>query len=456
MLRRDFLKRMSVLAALLSARPHWLFANMPAHIDNQYRPVKDPLCTIYRSINGSPEDNLRRVIDMMGGVEKFVESDAVVLIKPNVQWWNQGAPNLSATRALVDLIMNRPGGFEGEVVVSENCHRGSTPWKSQSSGWVPPFERNSDVPDIRNMSELCAHLKRKYGSRFSTVHLVDVAAGGRRVFSPRDGDGYAYCDGTGGLPLIKCDNGATGGDSRSTIMTYPIFKTDTGTVVDFRNGVWKKGHYNDHPLRFINLAALNHHSASCGATSAVKNYMGISDLSGGPDPMDGGRLCGNYFNFHSFPFNKWEAGPAVGMLGKEIGVFMKTIRQADLNITTAEWVGLTSRTNPPVVRTRAVLASTDAVALDYHAAKYLLYANSRVSIHDPDNRKSPLYQYLMKAAEEGGGVFDEGQVEVRSYDFARREEVKSEGSLAVRGEIEWGSSPRDIAKYLYFRYLHRT
>jgi hypothetical protein len=152
-------------------------------------------------------------------------------------------------------------------------------------------------------------------------------------------------------------------------------------------------------------------------TSAVKNYMGITDLSGGSDPSMDGYLTSTHYNFHSFPFNKWSPGPVPGMLGKEIGMFMKTIRRADLNITTAEWIGLSSRTDSPIAHNRAILASTDPVALDYHSAKCLLFPNSGMSFHNPDDKKSPTYQYLTKCSESGGGVFEERSVEVISYDF---------------------------------------
>jgi hypothetical protein len=235
-------------------------------------------------------------------------------------------------------------------------------------------------------------------------------------------------------------------------MTYPIFKTDRNTIVDFKNGIWKNGAYTRQPFKFINFAALNHHSGYCGATSAVKNYLGISDLSGGPDPQNGGRLTGDYYNFHSFPFNKWAPGPEPGMIGAEIGVFMNKIRKADLNITTAEWVGLASRVDPPVVRTRAVLACKDAVALDYHATKYLLYPNSKVPLHNPDDRKSPLHQYLRKCAEMGGGIFDEGQVAVMSYDFSSKS-LQEDGNLVIVGKKYWGFDFKAIRKFLKLRYF---
>ena len=140
------------------------------------------------------------------------------------------------------------------------------------------------------------------------------------------------------------------------------------------------------------------------------------------------------------------------MLGAEIAVFMKSIRRADLNITTAEWVGLTSRVQPPVARTRAVLASTDPVALDYHATKYILYPNSALSIHDPDDVKSPVHQYLKVCAEQGGGVFDESRVEVKTYDFNSRS-LRRDDDPVIKGEKHWGSNGRSILKYLILKYL---
>jgi hypothetical protein len=74
----------------------------------------------------------------------------------------------------MDLIMNRPGGFDGEVVLAENCHRGSSPWNSLSSGWKPSFSRNSNLDNVHNFNDLSNHLKQKYGQRFTTCHWVNV------------------------------------------------------------------------------------------------------------------------------------------------------------------------------------------------------------------------------------------------------------------------------------------
>ncbi len=342
--RRDFIKK-GILVGSTIAFGSKVKAMAIEPNNKTTKITKGSSCSLYRVVNGTPESNIVKVIDIMGGIEKIIGADDIVVIKPNVQWWNQGAPNLSALKAFVDLIMEHPGGFRGEVVIAENCHRGKTPWKT--AGWAQSFQWNSDTSGIKNMNDLCAFLKKKYDSRFSTVHWVNVEHGGKRVYGPEGENGYVYCDGTRGIPLIKCDNGASGEQNRSTIMTYPIFSTDGGTIIDFKNGIWEKGTYTGRPLRFILFSALNHHSTFCGATSAIKNYLGVSDLSGGQDPHNGGKLTEKYYNFHSFPFDKWEPGPKPGMLGKEIGTFMKTIRKADLNITTAEWIGLSDRKKPP-------------------------------------------------------------------------------------------------------------
>jgi hypothetical protein len=446
--RREFIKKSIMAMSAISL--YTLFFNETLAFS---KVTERADCTLYRAVNGTPDKNLIKIIELIGGIQKIIGADDVVVIKPNLQWWNHGATNLSALKSLVDLIMNYPGGFYGEVVIAENCHRGTMPWNSSHSGWASRFKWNSDLQEINNMNDLSVHLKQCYGKKFSTCHWIDVSEGTKRVNGPEDGTGYVYCDGTGGVPLISIDNGANGNDFRAVIMSYPIFQTDKGTVVDFKNGIWENGTYTEKPLRFINVAALNHHSTYCGITSAIKNFLGISDLSGGPDPHADGCLTGNFYNFHSFPFNKWAPGPVAGMLGSEIGFFMNSIRKADLNITTAEWIGIVSRTESPIVNVHAVLGCKDPVALDYHAAKYILYPNSRIAIHDPDNIESPTHQYLVKCSEQGGGIFNERYVDVKSYDFATNA-FQDDSNLIVVGRKRWDLSLKNFMKYMTLKYFH--
>jgi len=64
----------------------------------------DNACSLYRAINGSPAENLSKIIELMGGIEKIIGEDHIVVIKPNVQWWNQGAPDLWGSQSVC-----RPG-----------------------------------------------------------------------------------------------------------------------------------------------------------------------------------------------------------------------------------------------------------------------------------------------------------------------------------------------------------
>lgn len=204
-------------------------------------------------------------------------------------------------------------------------------------------------------------------------------------------------------------------------------------------------------MRFINFAALNHHSIPCGATSAIKNYLGVVDLSNTGNPGKARFLTEKHINFHGFPLSEEPPGEQIEQLGAEVSSFMKSIRKADLNITTAEWVGLASRVYPPVARTRTILASTDPVALDYHATKYLLFSNSYANIHNPDNKKSPVHKYLLKCAEEGGGIFNEAQVAIQSYDFNKRR-LQNDYELTLKTDKIWGTDIKSILKYFILRF----
>jgi len=108
------------------------------------------------------------------------------------------------------------------------------------------------------------------------------------------------------------------------------------------------------------------------------------------------------------------------------------------------------RTEPPVAHTIAVLASTDPVALDYHATKYILYPNSNIPIHNPDDDESSLHQYLVKCAEQGGGIYDEKHVAVKSYDF-KTKSFQTENKLEIIGDTTWGSDLKTLIKYLMLR-----
>ena len=99
---------------------------------------------------------------------------------------------------------------------------------------------------------------------------------------------------------------------------------------------------------------------------------------------------------------------------------MKTVRKADLNIVTAEWVGWGSRTDTTkATRMRSVCASQDPIALDYYGAKYFLHPLSNKKYHDPDDPKSSVRRFLQLALKTSGeGALDEQLMRVNKFDFS--------------------------------------
>ncbi|MBD3347190.1 MAG: DUF362 domain-containing protein [Chitinivibrionales bacterium] len=445
--RRSFITSM---AAVISAAIFNSCSKQEKKMKGKKSNPPKPSATVFRAVNGNPVQNMGKILSMMGGIENIVGHDDIVVIKPNLQWWNQGAPNIAAVHCFVTQIFNRPGGFSGEVVIAENSHMGKAPW--EHAGWNRRFERNSGLEGVFNYNELAKLLRKDYGDAFSACYLINVKTGAKRVYSPSEGPGYVYCDGTGGVPLLKIDNGLDGDQKRETIMTYPVMKTDRETTIDFKNGIWEKDAYSERPLRFFNFAALNHHSFYCGVTSAVKNYLGIVDLSGGPNTFDDGKIIDNYYNFHTFPFDYWDKGPVPGVMGSAIGYFMKTVRKADMNFITAQWSGLASRVEPPVSKTKIIMASKDPVALDYHASKYVLHPNSNAKVHDPDNTSLPLYNYLAKCAEQTGYIIDEKVTAVKSFDFLK-DALQDINNLEVKGDKIWGNHLKSIAEHVLLHFI---
>jgi len=403
--RRKFIKKVGKGAGMLAIAPIvWKNSeiNKQAHISNTSH--------IFWASEYGPEKNMEMITDMMGGIESIITPEDIVIIKTNAQWWNQGSPNLAALKRFIELVLGI-SGFRGEIIIADNNHRGASPWNG--GAWAKNFEINSDVSNVYNLIDLINLFRSQGYSNVTKYHWLDVGTGGKRVYGPEDGDGYVY------RTDIVYNNGASGDDFRETIMTYPIFTSSySGTIIDFKNGAWNGGNYTDQPIKLINFAGLCYHGRYVGATSAIKNYLGVSDLSGGPDS---GKLIENYYNFHSFPFDGWNFGPVPGMLGGEVGTFLKTIRAADLNITTAEWIGWLSRTDvDKAEHTRTILASTDPIALDYYATKYLLYPvsleheSSRSEYVNPDRDDLPLRQYLDKCHEFGIGTLNEQEIEVHT------------------------------------------
>ncbi|MBP7148522.1 MAG: DUF362 domain-containing protein [Acidobacteria bacterium] len=367
---------------------------------------------------GSPQRNARAILDAWGGVESLVGPEDVVVFKVNAQWHAQGMTNTDVLAELVRAVLERPGGFRGEVVLADNHHC----QEDDSRGWT-----TSDRNGRFNYNELVQHFRDAGHANVGKVHWRDAgpnpdpwqfdAAGGPRTTGTAEGPGYRW-------QLDECHVTPEG---NRCAMTWPVFALPrSGEVVDLRDGA----------LRFINVSSLNHHSRYGGVTASIKNLMGVVDMTcgfHGPEPP-------GFFNTHyvgmrpSHAVWRWadrapspvrravhavlpeEKALDFQHTGGALGHWMRTVRRPDLHVVTAEWIGWGSRTRPDMsARPGATLAARDPVTLDAVAARELLLPATRAAgakaepflrHNDPDLPEGAFHLFLEQARHEIGGRLD--------------------------------------------------
>ena len=385
---------------------------------------EDGQSKVFLSRNGSAEENTRKVIESLGGIEALIKPTDIVILKPNGQWWNQGMTNTSSMKAFIELVLGMKN-FAGEVIIAENHHFPEV----NSRGWTTEH-RNGEY----NLNELVHYFQSQGFENVTKYHWYDGgpsmpgmwggAADAGLVNGPEDGDGYHW----------EKESVYTAPNGRKALMNYPIFTSaHSNIIIDFKNGPWKDGKYLNRNIRFINFSALNSHGSDTGITASIKNYLGVCDMTCGFR----GTTPEGYYNFHHIGLSNihWRLKDLLQKIGWEehyaaiggcVGHFMRHVRMADLNIVTAEWAGYGSRTDTQLrAHTKTILASTDPVALDYIAAKQvLLPATKKYSqnkqlerYHDPDNSDSPFYDFLLACHEKGIGNLKEENIDLDEYDF---------------------------------------
>jgi hypothetical protein len=225
------------------------------------------------------------------------------------------------------------------------------------------------------------------------------------------------------------------------VLAYPVFTSDySGITIDLKEGAFSKGINTGQPVKFINFAALNHHSKYAGVTAAVKNFMGVVDMSCGyPAPYPEGTYNTHHIGasatfrwmarhrhiLRKIPgFHELYEHPSIfrfRFTGGVLGAFMKKVRRADLNIITAVTVGWGSRIDTAMAsRTDTLLASTDPVALDYYAAANVLLPATRKATeedyylrhNDSTRKEGVLFRFLEECRRELGGTSDPDLIEV--------------------------------------------
>ncbi len=276
---------------------------------------------------------------LLRGPLGMIGSEDVVLIKVNAQWKYRGCTNSDLVRGLIQRILDHPDGFTGEVVIFENGQgRGSLECDTHSA-----YSDN----EVHANAEDETH---------SFTYLVDHVFNDPRVSS--------YLLDPIRTTFIGSSDHVTDGYRIFENVSYPCFTTSGGHRVELREGIWNGNGYDD-TLKLINFPVLKHHDiGGSEITAAIKNFYGIVSMQDG-----------------QVRFRHYSG------LGETCGKVIVSVRTPVLNILDAIWVSYSSLTGYPdstTFRANQILASQDPVALDYWAAKYVMYPIDSNWRHHPN------------------------------------------------------------------------
>jgi len=364
--RKEFLKSLGVFATLL------LLGNKLRWFERLVQ-AQNQMVDVYVVRNGPPALNVKWVIELAGGIQRFIDRDDVVVLKPNGQWPNQGYTHTEYIKALIDVILNRPGGFSGEIILIEHVHRNPTEAMEGDYCWnMPEGKRINNWPDM-NYLQLIADYQNRGFVNVTADPLFESGQGNWLKVTRPD------LIGTGKQGWVHSSY-TTNANGRTVELSYPILRSSySNKLIDLKNGVWQEGSYTGQKVKLIFLPTLNNHGSFnsedyAGPTSAIKTHIGIVDF---------GNLDPDNYNLHNIGYygtiNPQAMGEAVGQLITQL------IKPA-FYMTCAEYTGYRSRTEPIAAHTRTVGLCTDPVTLDYWMCKHVMYpcATSQAFMN-PDN-----------------------------------------------------------------------
>ncbi len=319
-------------------------------------------------------------VSEMSGPDGLVGPEDVVLVKVNAQWKYRGCTNSDLIRGLIQRLLDHPDVFTGEVVIIENGQgRGSLDCDTRAAYADELVHANANDE---------AH---------SFVYLV------HHVFKDPRVSAYLF-DGIRSRFLTSSDHAQDGYRIFENV-SYPCFTTAAGRRVELREGVWTgDGHRRN--LKLINVPVLKHHdTGGSEITASLKHYYGVISMNDGQSGL-------RHYS----------------RLGETCGKTMAAVCAPVLNIVDAIWVSHASLTGYPPETTRRLnklAASLDPVALDYWAAKNLIYPIDNNPRHHPEHPGIDLW--LTQAAEtinERGGLRDHTGRVIVSRVTKREDEIQ--------------------------------
>lgn len=265
----------------------------------------------------------------------LIAKDDVVLLKFNCQWAERGGTNTDLIKSVVEAILRHPDGYKGEIIIADN---GQAQYGSLGMGGSVDWQDNNALDptqSVRKVAEGFSEENRVSALTWDSITTSSVA----EYFRGDNQDGF----------VVYPEMTSTG-----FYISYPKFKTEFGTYVSFREGIWDPDQlaYDSDRLKIINMPVLKSHQ-TYQVTASIKNYMGtVSD-----------KLA--------------DHTPHQSVISGGMGTQMANTRMPVLNILDAIWINPYPRRGPRTpynmsAQTNIIAASTDPAALDYWAAKNIL------------------------------------------------------------------------------------
>jgi hypothetical protein len=389
MSRRQFLRRFGIASGALTFSPFFIdrFESVCA--------AASRLTRVYKVKNGTALQNTAKVLELMGGIARYISPTDVVVIKGNAQWINQGYTHTECIKGIVEKILEIPG-FSGEIIICDNTQNVSTPG---ATGFDALPANRSHNWTTHNWNSLAA----EYQSNAKPVASKKWINGPWRTISSGISE-WNPADGEGWTRRLFDYNG------RSTYLSSPVFQSPLtpGRMIDMRKGVWESGSYTGRRVTSIFMPTLNNHGDQsedvCGVTSAIKSFFGATEIHNGANST----ISGNY-HIHSSSYTQSDAQSA----GDLVGRYLNTMYAPSLFVTSAMWSGNQSRTGG-ATETKTVLACENPVTLDYVSCKDVI--SPFASWLNPDLNNNTRKQ-ILGCLGQGIGTIAPEDFEVISFDF---------------------------------------
>jgi uncharacterized protein (DUF362 family) len=332
------------------------YSRVPIVLDPQTASISEGASNLFFVQNasgtcGTMNQAVDTLIDMMSSEDLFffettstpsglIGSSDVVLLKVNGQWASRGGTNTDLVKGIIQSIIDHPDGFTGEVIIADN---------GQGLG-------SMDFPRCNafNHSQSMMSIASLFSFHNVTTYLWDDIR--HRTVSDYNSDDFR--DG-----YVRSE---TWNSDTEIYPSYPKFRTECGTYVSFKNGVWNnETGFDSERLKIINMPVMKSHFRY-GVTGCVKNYMGVPQ---------GYRVS----TVHStIPHEHF----SIGLGG--MGTLMVETRAPTLHILDMTWINphpmeSSTRRGPwstysSAVFTDIIGVSQDSIAMDYWASKNILCA----------------------------------------------------------------------------------